>query len=435
MTRLRALHRFTAACLAALACALTPVHARPLDAVVAVVNKEVVVRSELEAEVNRILGELAQRGTRPPARRVLERQVLDHLVMQRLQLQLADQLGVRVDDEQVNVALQDIARRNKLTLAQLREALAAEGINFADFREQIRREMIITQLRQREVVNRIVVSDAEVDNFLATDGLRGGEARYHLAHILISHSDSAGPEEVERTRKRAEQVHERIAAGEDFAALALEFSQGQGALEGGDLGWRQLSELPVVFADALTGLRPGDVTPVLRSGSGFHILRLLETEEDGRHVVEQTHARHILVKTDRARGEEESRARIEALAQRLRDGEDFASLARAHSDDATSAINGGDLGWTSPGEFDPDFTAAMDRLAPGQVSGVVSTRFGLHLIQVLERRRQDDTETYRRSRAREVLRARKGEEQTQAWLRRMRDEAYVEVRLRTGGGV
>jgi peptidyl-prolyl cis-trans isomerase SurA len=429
------LRPFAVACIAVLWAALAQAQARPLDSVVAVVNKEVVVRSELEAEVNRILGELAQRGTKPPARSVLERQVLDHLVLQRLQLQLADQLGVRVDDEQVNAALQDIAQRNKLTLAQLREALAAEGMSFADFREQIRREMIITQLRQREVVNRIEVSDAEVDNFLATEGLRGGgEGRYHLAHILIAHPEHAGPEEVERARQRAERVHARIAAGEDFAAVAVEVSQGQGALEGGDLGWRRLSELPVLFADALVGLAPGAITPVIQSASGFHILRVVEAEGEGRHVIEQTHARHILIKSDRSRGEEEARARIESLARRLRDGENFADLARAHSDDASSAISGGDLGWTSPGEFDPDFTAAMDRLAPGEVSGVVPTRFGYHLIQVLERRRQDDTEAYRRSRAREVLRARKAEEQTQSWLQRMRDESYVEMRLPGGGG-
>lgn len=410
-----------------------PLAARPLDGVVAVVNKEVVVRSELEAEVNRILIDLAARGTKPPARAVLERQVLDHLILQRLQLQLADQLGVRVDDEQVNTALQDIAARNKLTLSQLREALAAEGMDFGTFREQIRREMTISQLRQREVTNRINISDAEIDNFLATEGLAGGrEGRYRLAHILVSFPEGGDPEAVARARKRAEAAAERIRAGEDFASVAVGVSQGQNALEGGDLGFRRLSELPVLFADAVAGLPPGSVTPIIASANGFHILKVLEAEGEGRHIVEQTHARHILIKTDRSRGEEEARARIESLAKRLAAGEDFGELARAHSDDAASAINGGDLGWTNPGEFDPDFAAAMDALKPGQVSGVVRSRFGLHLIEVIERRRQDDTEAYRRTRAREVLRARKAEEQTQAWLQRMRDESYVELRIPGG---
>lgn len=410
-----------------------PLAARQLDAVVAVVNEEVVVRSELDAEVNRILGELAQRGTKPPARDVLERQVLDHLILQRLQLQLAEQTGLRVDDEQVTAAIEDIAARNRMTLSQLRQAIVTEGMDFSEFREQVRREMLITQLRQKEVISRIHVSDTEVDNLLASDGPAAGrEGRVRLGHILIAFPDGRSGDAAARARRRAEEVLRRLERGEDFASLAVEYSQGQNALEGGDLGWRRLSELPVLFADAVAGLEPGGVSPIIESANGFHILRVLESEGEGRHVVEQTRARHILIKTDRSRGDEEAEARMRVLIERIRNGEDFGELARAHSDDAASAINGGDLGWVDPGDFDPQFAEAMERLEEGEMSDVVRTRFGLHLIEVLERRRRDDTEAHRRARARDVLRARKAEEQVQSWLQRMRDESYVELRLSGG---
>jgi peptidyl-prolyl cis-trans isomerase SurA len=398
-----------------------------LDRVVAVVNKDVIVQSELESEVQRILADLRSRGTETPPRREFERQVLEHLVARRLQIQLAEQAGINIGDDELNFTLQSIAARNNLSLAQMREAVVADGGSFEDFRDQIRSEMRITQLRQKEVIARINVSDAEVERFLAEGGDTAA-GRYHLAHILIALPPDPTPEQVRSTEAQAQQVHAELTAGADFASTAVAVSKGQQALEGGDLGWRNADELPRPFVAAVGELTPGGISDLIPSANGFHILKLLESDAaGGRHVVEQTHVEHILVKAEQGR-EEEARARIESLRQRILAGEDFHALARTHSDDPGSAVKGGDLGWVSAVEVVPAFANALQGLAEGELSEPVQSNFGFHLIRVLGRRSHDDTDAYRRAHALDTLRARKAEEMTQAWLQRLRDEAYVELR-------
>ncbi|WP_448510162.1 peptidylprolyl isomerase [Immundisolibacter sp.] len=416
--------------LLALLCAVllpASVLAANLDRVVAVVNKDVIVQSELDREVQRILSDLRRRGTATPPPSEFQRQVLDHLVLRRLQMQLADVAGINIADDELNYALQNIAARNNLSLSQMRDAVESDGGSFEEFRDEIRSEMRITQLRQKEVISRISISDAEVERFLA----EGGDAaagRYHLAHILIAVPNDPTPDQLRSTEARARQVHADLLAGADFASTAVAVSKGQQALEGGDLGWRNADELPPPFVAAVRDLAPGGISDVIPSKNGFHILKVLESDAaGGRHVVQQTHVEHILVKVEEGRADE-ARAHIESLRQRIVAGEDFHELARTHSDDPGSAIKGGDLGWVTGEEVVPAFASAMQSLPEGELSQPVQSSFGLHLIRVLGRRSHDDTETYRRAHARDTLRARKAEEMTQAWLQRLRDEAYVELR-------
>ena len=399
-----------------------------LDRVVAVVNKDVIVRSELEREVQRIVTDLRRRGTTTPPPREFERQVLEHLVARRLQMQLADVAGITISDDELNLALENIAARNQLSLSQMRDAVIADGGSFEDFREEVRSEMRLTQLRQKEVIARINVSDAEVERFLAEGGTAAG-GRYRLAHILIALPPDPTPTQLRDTEAQARRVHAELTAGADFATTAVAVSKGQQALEGGDLGWRDADELPPPFVAAVQHLAPGGISDVIPSSNGFHILKLLESDTSGgRHVVEQTHVEHILVKTEADR-EDEALARVESLRQRIVAGEDFDTLARSHSDDPGSALKGGDLGWVQAQDVVPAFASAMQRLPEGELSEPVRSAFGYHLIRVVDRRSQDDTEAYRRAHARDMLRARKAEEMTQAWLQRLRDEAYVELRL------
>lgn len=398
-----------------------------LDRVVAVVNKDVIVHSELEREVQRIVADLRRRGTTTPPPSEFERQVLEHLVARQLQMQLADVAGITISDDELNLALENIAARNQMSLSQMRDAVIADGGRFEDFREEVRSEMRLTQLRQKEVIARINVSDAEVERFLAEGGAAAG-GRYRLAHILIALPPDPTPAQLRDTETQARRVHDELTAGADFASTAVAVSKGQQALEGGDLGWRNADELPPPFVAAVQNLAPGSVSEVIPSSNGFHILKLLEADASGgQHVVQQTHVEHILVKTESGR-EDEALARVESLRQRILDGEDFDALARSHSDDPGSAVKGGDLGWVQAQDVVPAFASAMQGLAEGELSEPVRSPFGYHLMRVLGRRSQDDTEAYRRAHARDTLRARKAEEMTQAWLQRLRDEAYVELR-------
>jgi peptidyl-prolyl cis-trans isomerase SurA len=378
--------------------------------------------------VQRILADLRRRGTATPPPQEFQRQVLEHLVVRRLQLQLADQAGINVGDDELNFALQNIAARNNLTLEQMREAVVADGGSFEDFREEVRNEMRLTQLRQKEVISRITISDAEVERFLAEGGDTAA-ARYHLAHILIALPADPTPQQLRDTQAQAEKVRQQLLDGADFASTAVAVSKGQQALEGGDLGWRNADELPPPFVAAVRNLQPGGISEIIPSPNGFHILKLVEADAaGGRHVVQQTHVEHILVKAEAGR-EDEARARIESLRRRILAGEDFHELARTHSDDPGSAVKGGDLGWITGEEVVPEFARAIQSLPEGELSEPVQSNYGFHLIRVLGRRSQDDTEAYRRAHARDLLRQRKAEEMTQAWLQRLRDEAYVEVRL------
>jgi peptidyl-prolyl cis-trans isomerase SurA len=404
-----------------------------LDSIVAVVNDEVITHSQLEREVNLAIPQLQSKGTPLPPRPVLERQVLDRLVLQRLELQRAKQLGISVDDATLTQALTNIAQRNGLTLDNLAKAVEAQGMNFEEFRKDTRNQILISRLQAQEVVKNIQVTDQEIDRFLAKDSnqlLDRSEVR--LSHILIAVPDGASKEVVAKAEQKAKDLVKRLRAGADFAQLARRYSDGRQAAEGGDLGWFKMSEVPTLVQDVARTLAKGQVSEPLRSPSGFHIIKLTDVKYAAPEVVTQTHARQILIRTNELVSDAEAKRRLEQLRMRIVGGADFATLARANSDDKGSALKGGDLGWLNPGDTVPEFQKQMDQLAPGQISEPFKTSFGWHIVQVIERRREDTTKDLLRIKARELLRERKAQAAIDRWLQRLRDEAYVQIRLPGG---
>jgi peptidyl-prolyl cis-trans isomerase SurA len=402
----------------------------PLDRVIAVVNDEALTRYDLEEQKRTVLQQMRAQKVRPPPEDVLDKQLLERLVTQRALMQYAKETGIRIDDVQVERTIQRIAQENKMTPAQFRQAVEREGISFDKYRDEIRNEITLQRLREREVDSRISVSDAEVDNFLATVASQaGGETEYHLAHVLVIVPEQASPEQIEAKRQRAEEALKQIRGGAEFSQVAAGFSDAPDALKGGDLGWRAPARLPTVFAEQVRSMKPGEVSGVLRSPAGFHIVKLEDTRSRNQPtVVEQTHARHILIKVNEITSESEAKIKIDRIKDRIDTGASFEDQARLNSEDA-SASKGGDLGWISPGDTVPDFEQAMAKLKPGQVSAPVRTPFGWHLIEVLERRTQDVTAERQREQARTAMRQRKSEEAFQEWVRQIRDRAYVEFKV------
>jgi peptidyl-prolyl cis-trans isomerase SurA len=401
-----------------------------VDRIVAVVNKEVITASELDDAVGMAERELRRRGTPLPDRPVLERQMLERLVLSKAQLQLARSSGLRVEELQLDRAVERIAESNKMTLADFRRALERDGVSFNAWREEVREEMLLTRLRQREVDDKVQVSDSELDLFLEQLKNRPEAVEYELAHILVRVPDQASPERIEAARNRAEKALAEARGGADFATLAASYSDAPDALQGGALGWRNEGRLPELFAAALAKLKPGEVTPVLRSPAGFHILKLVDRRGAGvdSAPVRQTRLRHILIRTNEAVSDADARRRITQLRDRIVNGADFAEIARTNSDDA-SAARGGELDWVYPGDTVPEFERAYEALKVGEVSEPVRTPFGYHLIQVLERRTGEASPERRRAQARELLRERKADEAYQEWLRQLRDQTYVELKL------
>ncbi|MDO9371096.1 MAG: peptidylprolyl isomerase [Gammaproteobacteria bacterium] len=401
-----------------------------LDRILAVVNNDVITQSELATEMRAITQQLRQQNIEIPAVEVLQKQVLERLIVKHLQLQLAESTGIRVDDDTLARAINTIAKQNNITLSEFRDILTRDGFDFAIFRENIRQEIIINRLRQRQVDSRINVTDQEISDFLTTQGAQGAGAgnEYHVAQILIGLPEAAAPEKVQAAQAKAQQVLDRLRAGASFTDTAVSVSQDPQALQGGDLGWRTAAQLPSVFADVVPRMKPGDISDLIRSASGFHIAKLIEQRGGEQHIVKQTLARHILVRPNELTSDKDAQTRLEQLKQRIEGGEDFAGLARSHSEDAATAINGGALGWVNPGDLDPRFEEAMNTLKPKEVSTPFQSSFGWHIVQVMERRDHDNTEEFRRTQAREAIRQRKIEEEAQAWVRSLRDEAYVEYK-------
>jgi peptidyl-prolyl cis-trans isomerase SurA len=435
----RLLHRGRAACATAILAGLAwqpgawaqkPPPVVVLDRIVAVVNDEVITRVDLNERVQLAMRQLKAQSTPPPPRNVLERQLLDRMITDRVQLLYARDTGLRVDDSELDRALGRIAQDNRLTLQEMRGAIERDGIPFAKFREDIRNEIVIGRLREREVEAKIVITESEIDNFLKTQQVRkGGNDEFNLSHILVVVPENATPEQVQARRTRAEEAHAQVRKGADFRQVAAAYSDAPDALQGGAMGWRQSSRLPTLFVDALAAMRPGEVSDLLRSSNGFHILKLNDQRGGSAPaLVNQTRARHILIKANEAVSEAEARNRLRALKERLDNNANFGELARVHSEDA-SASKGGDLGWLSPGDTVPEFERAMNALKPGEVSEPVQSPFGWHLIQVLERRTEDMSRERQRLVARQELRARKSDEAYQEWVRQLRDRAYVELRL------
>lgn len=416
-------------CLIGLANAQTAREPVAVDRIIAVVNDEVVTLHELRSRLESALSQLKRQGTPLPPRDVLEKQMLERLVTDKVQLQYARETGLRVDDVQLEQALQRIAAGNKMTLAEFRQVLEKDGIAFAKFREEIREEMTIARVREREVENKIVVSEGEIDNYLADESGKGASEEYQMAHILLRAPESASPEQIQKLKAKAEQVLDRLKKGEDFAQLAAAYSDAPDGLQGGNLGWRPVERLPSIFAEVVNRLKVGEVSAILRSSNGFHLVKLVARRGGGAvPAVQQTHARHILIKTNEVVAESEARHKLASLRERLVNGGNFAELARLFSQDG-SAPKGGDLGWIYPGDTVPEFERAMNQLRPGEISEPVQSPFGMHLIEVIERRVQDVSSDRRRNAARQALRERRLDEAYQDWLRQTRDRAYVEYRL------
>ena len=402
-----------------------------IDRIVAVINDEVITRNDLNERVNRAASQLARQGTSPPPRADFERQMLERMIADRALIQVARENGIRVDDVELDRAIDRIAQDNKLVTEQLRMALEKDGVPFAKFREDIRSEIVMARLREREVNDKIVVTDSEIDNLLASpQQAGGGNDDFNVSHILVRVPENAGPEQLKVRQARAEQALTQLKAGTDFRQVAASFSEAPDALQGGVIGWREGARLPSLFAEAVRDMKVGELSSLLRSPNGFHIVKLNERRGGSRQaiMVQQTHARHILIKVSEVVSESEGRNRMRNLKERLDNKGDFAQIARANSED-TSAARGGDLGWLSAGDTVPEFERAMDVLTPGQISEPVRSPFGWHLIQVIERRSSDMTQERRRLAARQTLRERKGEEAFQEWARQTRDRAYVEIRL------
>ena len=418
---------FSLVCGVAVAQAATSVEG---DRIVAVVNDEVITMLELRTRLAQIERQLAQQNTPLPARNLLERQVLERMIMEKVQLQLARESGARIDDATLEKALGRIADTNRLSMSQFRAALEKDGIAWDLFREEVRNEIVMVRLREREVDNRVAVSEAEIDNYLSSPQRSSAAEEYLLNHILLRVPEQASPETLSKVRARAEEALAQLRIGAPFAQIAASYSDAPDALTGGSLGWRTAERLPSLFVDTVAKMQPGEVSGVLRSPAGFHIVKL-DQRRGGALAgqrLEQTHARHILIKTNEVVSSDEAQRKLVILKERLDNGADFAELARLHSNDA-SAAKGGDLGWLYAGDTVPEFERAMATLKPGEISQPVQSPFGWHLIQVLERRVQDVSSERQRLIARQAIRERKADEAYQDWLRQLRDRAYVEYRL------
>ncbi|BCG62696.1 MAG: peptidyl-prolyl cis-trans isomerase SurA [Methyloprofundus sp.] len=411
-------------------CCLQVSAAEYLDGIVAVVEDDIVLESELASEVSRVVSKLQANNVQLPPELVLYKQVLERIIIDKLQSQIAKRAGVNVSDQMVDNSLYNIAQQNGLTMDEFKRELKKEGMDYHAFRENVRKEIIINQLRSREIGSRIKVSEQEVKHYLETEiSAEDMQVQYLLGHILISVSEGASAAEIQVEQAEADAVIVKLRAGADFKQMAVSMSDGANALQGGSLGWRTLNMVPTLFVDEVKVMQKGDISEPIRSPGGFHILKLMDATGADTHVITETHVRHILIKTNELVDDQEAKLRLIAIAERIADGDDFAVLAKANSDDTGSAIKGGDLSWVVPGLLVPPFEKAMAQLAINEISVPVQTQFGWHLIQVLDRRSKDNSDEHKRNQARDEIRKRKIEEETELWLRRLRDEAYVDIRL------
>jgi peptidyl-prolyl cis-trans isomerase SurA len=412
---------------------------RTVDSIAAIVNTDVITRQELQDRMRMIERRMSAQGATPPPPAVLEKQLLERMIVDRAQLQLAKEQGIRVDDMMLDRAVARIAEQNKMSVQDFRNQLERENIPFARFREELREDILMQRLREREVDNKIQITESEVDNYLAMEkGATQAQQEYNLAQILIRIPENASSEQIAERRQRAEEVYRQLKSGADFAKTSAAYSDASEALKGGELGWRNQDRLPQLFMDAIGKLNPGELSPLVKSANGFHILKLIDKRSQSvvkngaagaAGMIQQTHARHILIKVNQIVSSYDARRKLTDLKERLDNkAAKFEDLAKLFSNDL-SASRGGDLGWVYPGDTVPEFERAMNTLQPGQVSEPIETPFGYHLIQVLERKVEDVPQERQRLVARQAIRERKVEEATQDWLRQLRDRAYVEYRL------
>jgi len=436
------MHKRNYSCIFLLLIVLMPAHitaqemefipaVKAIDHIVAVVNEDVITRQELDEAIKTAVSRLQLQGVQLPDQHTLQNQVLESIVTKRIQLQHAKEVGLSISESEIDETIHRIAEENNLSLQEFFSALENDGISFNKFREEIREEMIMARLKEREIKNQVNVTEGEVDNFLRTQETSAvGNDEYRLAHILILVSENMDASQIQQRSQRADMALAKLKEGVDFAQVAAEFSDAADATKGGIIDWRPITQMGPTFAELLAPLQPGDLTSIVQSPSGFHIFKLLgkRAQEVPTVIIDQTHARHILVKINELTSESDARLKIIQLKERLDKGENFEEIARLYSED-TSATSGGDLGWLSPGDTVPAFEQTMNTLLPGQISEPVQSQFGWHLIQVLERRSQDISLDRRRQTARQAIRTRKADVVIQEWLRQLRDQAYIELRL------
>ncbi|MEH6627221.1 MAG: peptidylprolyl isomerase [Motiliproteus sp.] len=401
-----------------------------LDRVVAVVDKDIIMQSELIRRTEVITQQLKARKTLVPDDKTLVKQVLDKMVNERLQMARAQQNGIKITDQALDRAMETIAQRNNLSLVEFKQQLELEGQIFREVREQIREEMVIAQTRQKAVNRRIKISDQEIKNFLASEqGQKSAQMDLHIAHIMIPIPNKPSSEQLAEARSATEKIYQQLLGGANFADTSAAVSKSPKALEGGDLGWRKQSELPSAISTALKGVKPGQLSKPFRMGGGFQIVKLLQTRGGAVRMIDQIQVRHILIKANEIRNEDESEQFIRKLRARIVAGEDFAALAKEHSDDTGSGSLGGDLGWTFPGQMVPNFEKVMTETATGNLSPAFESRFGWHILQVTDRKSEDMGERILANEARQAIRQRRFNEELINWLREIRSEAYIELKL------
>jgi peptidyl-prolyl cis-trans isomerase SurA len=401
-----------------------------LDQVVAIVDEDVILQTELEARISTITSRLSAQGTALPPRQILEERVLDQLITESIQMQMADRAGMRISDNELNETMANIAERNGMSLAQFENQLAAEGVTYNQAREQIRREMLTSRVQQRQVGNRVRVTDREVENYLESLEARGGNnAQYRLAYIFVSVDDPSDDAEVDAARVKAERLRTEIASGRDFREVAVAESDASNALEGGDMGWRAEGQLPSLVAPVVPELPVGEPSDVLENNSGFHLVMVMDKRGgEQQQMIQQHRVRHILVRPSEATTDSQAETMIRDLYQQLQDGASFTALAKEYSDDPVSGSDGGNLGWVSPGQMVPAFEQAMLGADIGELQGPFRSQFGWHILQVQERRQKDISGDVRDAEARQAIYRRKFETELQNWLQEIRDEAFIEFK-------
>ncbi|HXC08245.1 MAG TPA: peptidylprolyl isomerase [Steroidobacteraceae bacterium] len=406
------------------------VHGELLDRIAAIVNDGLVLKSELDAQMDAVTKRLQEQKVELPSQSILKQQVLDRLILQEIQAQHAKRVGLTVSDEQLNSALQEIASRNKIPFDQLPTALSAQGVDYKTYRESMRKELTLSTLRQRDVISHINVSPRELDQFIARQQTAAANDEFNVSHILLSLPEAATPQQLEDITHKAHDLAARATKGEDFGQLAIANSNSQTALDGGQLGWRKGTQLPEFILALVTKMKPGEVSEPVRTPSGFHIVKLNERRSgEAQVIINQIHVRHILMKTNELDDDETVRQKLSRLRERIMKGEDFAGLASTNSADPGSAPDGGDLGWTGPGTFVPEFDKAIADLKVNEISEPFKSRYGWHIVQMLGTRTYDSTDDVRRQRAFAAIRESKADEETELWLRRLRDEAFVEIKM------
>jgi peptidyl-prolyl cis-trans isomerase SurA len=399
-----------------------------LEKIIAVVDNSVILQSDFDSEYRRIQSRLSGQGNALPPENILRKQVLEHLILKEVQLQAAARKGIRIDDNMLNDRIASIAAQNQISVAKLKSQLELEGTPYSEYRKILLTEMTLQHLRQRSVYDRVIVSEQEIEDYLAQNPVGSEQLEYQLKHILIAVPEEASADDIQTSQQKAQDVYKKVLAGDKFSDLAIASSDGQKALEGGDLGWFKRPQVPTIFGKALDKLQQGQTAPPIRSASGFHLVKLVELRGEQRRVVQQAKARHILIKPDLVTSMEQAREKISKLRKRISQGEEFAQLAKAHSADGSSA-QGGDLGWGDPAQYVPPFQRAVEKLPLNTLSEPIRTQFGWHILEVTERRDYDETDEYRRNIARRNLRELKANEEEDLWLRRIRDQAYVEFRI------